>query len=538
MATDLTDWRRALAGLAMLTGGAAVLCDQAGGVLAVAGAGAPKLVPRVPSLVRAASTDVPAVVLHQADGSHIAVVRVGVGVLIIDDSERIAEVLRYRKVVEDSLPFVAQVAGGDAIMFDRDGTRTTAYHPNGKFNPAAVGTITEFCRKAMQECRPSIGMSVMNPGALAVRVPLAPDFGLAFNNKLATTQRNRLLERAQQHQTARYHLEDIIGDGAAIQKAKKLAASIASSPSTVLIHGETGTGKELFAQAIHNLSPRAAKPFVAINCGALPPNLVESTLFGYADGAFTGARKRGASGVFEQAHGGTLFLDEIGEMPFDLQPSLLRVIQEHEVRRVGAETTLPVDVRIIASTNNSLEDLVRHGKFRADLFFRLHVIELHVPPLRERKEDIPLLAYHFITRSARTIGKEANDIDPALIAAICDYDWPGNVRELQNCAEYLVTMADGSGVRREHLPASVLGPTPVDAEGGSSPYRTSMATAERDLVAQAMQSCGGNKSDVARRLGLNRTTLWRILKRLDLDTVRQPRADGIDEHPKPPGTSL
>lgn len=510
---EIDAWRQALPALAALCGGTAAIADATGAILAQAG-GDPAATDA--DIAAAPPSGAPAAIARQADGSLAAAVRIGGGLLLLDNRERTTAAARYRRAVEDSLPLIAQVAGGDVVMFDGSGTRSKACHPDGKTNPSAVGVITELCSKAMRECRPSIGTSVMIPGALAVRIPLSPDFGLAFNNKLAAIQRNRLMERAQQHRTTRYHLEDIIGDSAVLLQAKRLAASVAASPSTVLIHGETGTGKELFAQAIHNLSPRALKPFVAVNCGALPANLVESTLFGYVEGAFTGARRQGASGVFEQADGGTLFLDEISEMPFDVQASLLRVIQEREVRRVGSETARRVDVRIIASTNKSLEDMVRQGKFRTDLFFRLNVLELVVPPLRDRREDIPGLAYHFIDHFARIIGKEANDIAPAVMEALAAYDWPGNVRELQNCIEYVVNVLDGNAIRIEHLPAVLRG-AGRDG-GGPSPYRTRMEAAERELLADTLRACHGNKAEAAKRLGLNRTTLWRIVKRLGLES--------------------
>jgi len=510
------DWHQALPALASLTGGAAVLCDRNGRVLVSAGNGASELAGHAARLAALVSADRPVVVPLEQDGRYVAAIHVSGGVLLIDSSARSGEAARYRRAMEEAMPLIAQVAGGDVVMFDRVGARSRAVHPDGKSNPSAVGVITDLCRKAMDECRPSIGTSVMIPGALAVRIPLSPEFGIAFNNKLAAVARNRLRERTPQHRDTRYHIEDIIGDSPAMVEAKRLASTLAASPSTVLIHGETGTGKELFAQAIHNLSPRAAKPFVAINCGALPASLIESTLFGYAEGSFTGAKRQGAPGVFEQANGGTLFLDEISEMPFDLQVSLLRVIQEREVRRVGADMAKPVDVRILVSTNKSLENLVRQGKFRTDLFFRLNVLELEVPPLRDRKADIPALAYHFIGSFARTMGKEANDIAPAVLEAICAYDWPGNVRELQNCTEFIVNMLDGNAIRPEHLPAFLRDGRRSIA---GSAFRSRVAETERDVVLDALRAAHGNKAEAARRLGLNRTTLWRVLKRIGYEDV-------------------
>jgi len=508
--------RECLGFLAELTGGAAILCDAAGEVVAWTGDPRPREEIAAHAAALLARREGRAAAAWCGGEGVSAVIALPAGHLILDNRARRADAARYRRIVEESLPYIAQVAGGDAVMFDGEGARVRAHHPDGKANPSAIGEITELCRKAMLEGRASIGTSVMIPGALAVRIPMSPDFGVAFNNKLAAVQRSRLIERASQQRHARYHLEDILGDSPAIARARKLAADVARSPSTVLISGETGTGKELFAQAIHTLSDRAGKPFVAINCGALPRSLIEGVLFGHVEGAFTGARRQGAPGVFEQADGGTLLLDEIGEMPFDLQVSLLRVIQEREVRRLGAEKARAVDVRILASTNASLEDLVRQGRFRSDLYYRLNVLELTVPPLRERREDIPALAYHFINRFARLIGKEANDIEPAVMAALAAHGWPGNVRELQNCVEHMVNMLDGNTIRLAHLPGYILGEA-GEAAGGLSPYAAHMLRAERDLIVRALREHGPNKAEVARRLGLNRTTLWRILRRLGLD---------------------
>ena len=250
-------------------------------------------------------------------------------------------------------------------------------------------------------------------------------------------QRLRSELRSKGH-SARYTFGDLVGHSPAIRKVIKRALKISAGTSAVLIQGESGTGKEIVAQAIHNASPRRHFPFVAVNCAALPESLLESELFGYEEGAFTGARKGGKAGFFEQAHRGTIFLDEIGDMPFKLQALLLRVLQEKEIVRVGATRVIPVDVRVIAASNQDLGELVRRGAFRPDLYYRLNVLPLRVPPLRERREDIlPLAEYYLRARgSALRLSAEVR-------RALHEYDWPGNVRELENCIEYLVNVAEG-----------------------------------------------------------------------------------------------
>jgi len=505
--------RQLLPLFAALTGGKASVCDYQGNVLDWAGAsgevdgGYDRVQPWDQGLV-----DSEPVAVQGKDGVITAVIPVGENYLVLENRERVEDAMKYRLIFEESLPFIAQVVGGDAVLFDSSGFRVKAVHPDGKPNPGAVGVLNELCSKAMIEARPSIGPSVLSPGAMAVRIPLAKDYGLAFNNKLATIQRQRLLDNARKYQYARYQLDDIIGDGVAIAKVKNLARDAAKSSSTVLLTGETGTGKELFAQAIHNLSPRSTKPFVAINCGALPNNLVETSLFGYSEGAFTGAVKQGQSGVFEQANGGTLLLDEISEMPYNLQVKLLRVIQEREVRRVGASKPVPVDVRIIASTNKVLAEEVREGTFRSDLYFRLNVLEIAIPSLRDRKEDLLGLTYYFIEKFSAVMGKKVTDITPVAMRVISSYGWPGNVRELQNCLEHVLNVIDGESIRPEHLPQYILNQNEIGG-AGISLYENYMGNAERELILRAMKLCNYNKTEVAKRLGLNRTTLWRILRR-------------------------
>lgn len=423
---------------------------------------------------------------------------------------------KYHRILEEALPFIAQVAGGEVVMYNREGRREKAFDAEGNPYDLAVGGTTQLCGETMREGRSSMGHSLLSPECLAVRIPLSDTYGLAFNNKRTVMQRTRLLDNARKYQYARYHLEDIIGDSPKLMAVKDLAQEVAKSLSTVLIYGETGTGKELFAQAIHNLSSRAANAFVAINCGALPANLVESSLFGYVEGAFTGAKKKGMPGVFEQANKGTLFLDEISEMPLDLQVKLLRVLQEREVIRIGDTRATLVDVRIIASTNRPLWALVEQGQFRADLFYRLNVVDVHIPPLRERKEDLPMLTCHFTDKFSQMMGKSMHDITSAAMQVLGSYSWPGNVRELQNCIEHVFNVSGDASIRPQHLPQYLLHQVSGTRAQAYSSYQEEMHRFEGELLARAMRLCNRNKTAAAKHLGMNRTTLWRLLKNHDL----------------------
>ncbi len=300
---------------------------------------------------------------------------------------------------------------------------------------------------------------------------------------------------------ARFRFADIQGEDPALREAVTLARDFAHTESAVLIHGETGTGKEFFAQSIHRESRRRHGPFVPVNCAALPENLLESELFGYVEGAFTGARRGGKPGLFELAHGGTLFLDEVSEIPLSLQGRLLRVLQEREVMRLGDDRVIPVDVRVISSTNRNLERQVERGLFRPDLFFRLNVLGLRIPPLRERAGDIPVLLLHFLRRHPGPrirLGEDA-------IRYLSRYAWPGNVRELENWCERLIAVSPPGGEVGTHAAARLL------ANGhGSLPVR---ALDSREEIRRAMEQSGGKQGKAAEILGVHRVTLWRRLKK-------------------------
>jgi DNA-binding NtrC family response regulator len=307
----------------------------------------------------------------------------------------------------------------------------------------------------------------------------------------------------------KYKLEGIVGRSDAMLQVYKTAARVASSDATVLILGESGTGKELVARALHAASARAGGPFVAVDCGAIAEGVLESELFGHTRGAFTGAAAP-RRGLFEEAHHGTLFLDEIGDVGSALQARLLRALQEGEVRRVGANEPVPVDVRIVAATNKDLAAAVKEGRFREDLFYRLAVVSLRIPPLRERPEDIPLLADHFAAKHGRA---EGGVITPAARALLLAYAWPGNVRELENVVARALALNRSGVVVPDDLPDAVRGvPAGLDLGGGDGGReRPTLAEVERRYAATVLAEVDGNKTRAAEILGIDRKTLYRIL---------------------------
>ena len=311
-------------------------------------------------------------------------------------------------------------------------------------------------------------------------------------------------------------LERILGRSEALTRALHLARRAARTPSTVLVCGESGTGKELFARGIHAAGPRADGPFVALNCGAIPAELIQSELFGYAGGSFTGADRKGRPGKFELADKGTLFLDEIGEMPLAMQVNLLRVLEERQVVRVGGSRTVDVDIKIIAATNKDLDVEVAQGRFRADLLFRLNVVRIHIPPLREREGDVDILAQAHADRLAREFGLDFQGIDPAALARLRAHDWPGNVRELVNALEYALNTMDGAVLTEDDLPASLRR---IEVRPGArDEARTgSLRDQEAGLIRDALRRHGGNMSRTARDLGIGRNTLYAKMRRLGLD---------------------
>ena len=308
--------------------------------------------------------------------------------------------------------------------------------------------------------------------------------------------------------------DEIVGQHPSMQQLHRLIVQVARTAATVLVTGESGTGKELVARAIHRQGPRCQKPFVAVNPAAIAETLIESELFGHEKGAFTGAYQR-KLGRFELAQGGTLFLDEIGALRAELQAKLLRVLQEREIERVGGTRAIKIDVQVVAATNADLKDAVSRGVFREDLYYRLNVVPVEVPPLRARAEDIPLLVEHFIRRYGRAFNKRVEQLSPEALAALQEYRWPGNVRELQNVIERSVVLAEGPVIQLNDLPVDVLLPEHRRKvrEADRLPLKSATEDFERQIVLRVLERVKGNQSEAARILGLHRNSLKRMLER-------------------------
>lgn len=338
----------------------------------------------------------------------------------------------------------------------------------------------------------------------------------------------RNLETANQELTTRIQadsgLQKLLGRSAAMERVFSIIRQVAPSKTTVLIEGESGTGKELVAQAIHSLSGRPENKFVAVNCAALSPQLLESELFGHEKGSFTGAGQR-RIGRFEQADGGTIFLDEIGEIDAGTQVRLLRVLSERTIERVGSNASIPVNVRVIAATNKSLKKLVQEGKFREDLYFRLNVVHIQMPPLRDRREDIPLLATAFLKEFARENNKEFKPLSRDALEAVRNYSWPGNVRELRTAMEHGVVMSNSASIGLHHLPPQLQDTSPEtipqkrpednapNTQNGLVPAGVlNLSLLERNAIQQALAQSNGNKTAAAHLLGISRRTLQRKLQ--------------------------
>jgi len=356
-----------------------------------------------------------------------------------------------------------------------------------------------------------------------------------FRNVVAKAARTReLSEREVAAGPAELGRFRLIGQSAPMNEVYQVIDKVADTPSTVLLTGESGTGKELIARALHENSSRQDKPFIRVNCAAIPRDLIESELFGYEKGAFTGA-VTSKPGRFELANGGTLFLDEIGEIPVNMQVKLLRAIQEQEFERVGGIKTIAVDVRLVAATNRDLAEEIKAGRFREDLYYRLNVVQVRLPPLRERKSDIPLLVDHFLRRFSEKLNKRVDGVGEEAMARLLEHPWPGNIRELENVMERCLLFADGDRVRASDLPPEVLGhatpstpsapPTPAAQddphEAAPSPglkeaVREVTSKVERELIVKALEQTGGNVTHTARLLKISRKSLQTKMKELGL----------------------
>ncbi len=339
---------------------------------------------------------------------------------------------------------------------------------------------------------------------------------VALDRALETRRLRREVNALRREVRIHRPLQQLVGDSPAVRRLQELIARVGPTHSSVLIHGESGTGKELVARALHANSPRAERAFTALNCAAIPESLLESELFGHRAGAFTDARNQ-RKGLFQQTDGGTLFLDEIGDLPLGMQAKLLRVLQERTVRPVGSDADVPIDVRVIAATHRDLESLVAEGRFREDLLFRLDVIAIEVPPLRERGRDILLLAQTFLTKLARQLERPAPTLAPEAARLLLDYPWPGNVRELQNSMERSIVLCEGDQIEVADLPPKlrrgVTLPSPQMPVIPDPSAMLPLEEVERRYIMQVLELVGGRRAEAARILQVDRKTLYRKLER-------------------------
>ena len=448
-------------------------------------------------------------------------------VLVVDDKENMLKLL-------------AQVLGEKyELALASDGAQALALIAAGDFDavltdirmPEADGIQV---LRAVKDASPATEVVLMTAYATvqdaveAIKLGAYDYLQKPFDPDAAALVVGRAVERKQLREQAAnlrkeldgvYGLHNMVGKSRKMREVYEQLERAASLEMTVLLFGETGTGKELAARAIHQRSPRKQKRFVAINCGALPAELVESELFGHARGSFTGAATA-KMGLFEEASGGTLFLDEIGELPLPVQVKLNRVLQEKEVRRVGDNTAIKIDVRIVCATHRDLKAEVQAGRFREDLFYRVHVLPLRLPPLRERKEDIPLLAMHFLDRHARAYHRDLTGFEPDALQALTAYAWPGNVRELENSVERSAASALGQQIAFRDLPPEVQarpeGKLPMETLA-NLPYKEAVEAARdrlsRDYLVALMRELHGNVTHAAERAGMERESLHRLLRR-------------------------
>ena len=428
-------------------------------------------------------------------------------VLLAEDGRRALDVLEARAV---------DVVLSDVRMPDMDGltllSRALARDPQPLvILLTAYGTV-ETAVEAMKRGAYDFLTKPVNLDQLEIKLKQA------LRSREVETENRTLREQLD----AKFGLENILGNSPVMQEVFDVIHQVAPTRATVLIEGESGTGKELVARAIHQISPRAKGPFIPVHCAALSKTLLESELFGHEKGAFTGANER-RPGRFEMADGGTLFLDEIGEIDPAVQVKILRVLEEHKFERVGGSEMLEVDVRLLAATNRDLKQMVAAGQFREDLFYRLYVVNIHLPPLRERLGDIPLLTQHFLKEFAAENQKTVGGITPDALDLLSAYHWPGNVRELRNVMERMVVLTRGDKLTVRDLPASIhdlAGGKPAGAQLGGT---LTLEAAEKQLIVQALKQQSGNRTLAAQQLGLSRRTLHRKLNEYGL------RAAGAEE---------
>jgi Nif-specific regulatory protein len=436
------------------------------------------------------------------------------------------------------------VQSGKPIVVPRVSQEPLFLNRTGAVRDGAKGEVSFICVP--------IAVDTKTVGALGVTLPYKKDnpydreakfFGIVASmigqamrvHNLVEGERQKLVQENQQLRQElkeRYDFRNIIGNSRPMQSVYEQVSQVAPGNTTVLIRGESGTGKEMIAHAVHYSSPRAAKPFVKVSCGALPETLIESELFGYEPGAFTDARAQ-KKGRFELANGGTLFLDEVGELSLSTQVKLLRVLQEREVERLGGVHPIKVNVRLIAATHKDLEAAVKQGTFREDFYYRLNVFTLYLPPLRERRPDILLLVDHFVQKYAAEQGKDVRRVATSAIDMLMSYHWPGNVRELENCIERAVLVCEGGVIHAHHLP-----PTLQTAEGtGTVPRQAleaAVASFEKDLILDALKTARGNRARAARLVDTTERIMGYKIKKHGIDPSRfkaepRPRATARSE---------
>ncbi|ATW26311.1 sigma-54 interaction domain-containing protein [Candidatus Formimonas warabiya] len=433
---------------------------------------------------------------------------VGPYVICCNNMTNIIFMRQLEEALLKALPYIVKVVGGDASLYNLKENLLLTSSGDKQIQEDVLG---EDLKNLLAERKPFVKFSDSVEGAMKVYIPVTHGFGLVLSNETAILRNKKLYHELKKSKSIRYTLDDLIGNSRHIQNIKSMVECASNALSNVLIMGETGTGKEIIAQAIHAHSPRANKPFIAINCGALPASLIESQLFGYKQGAFTGASTQGQAGIFERANGGTVLLDEIGEMDLELQTKLLRVLQERTVTRIGSVEPIQLNVRIISTTNRDLYQAIKEKSFREDLFFRLNVVNINVPPLRERKEDLPILVKHFINKFELETGKTVHGITPAALNILQQYSWRGNVRELENCIERAFNfIRNDSKIDCAHLPEYIMDAMAY-SDSNDIDLKKAIRDAEKRVISKALKITNGDKKQAAVLLGISDTTLWRKL---------------------------